>query len=58
MCSHFSIDESRQSVRPVNGKKLRSRLIVMTDFMTRALAKRSGAADVIEKVGGFILTEY
>lgn len=58
-CPHCSINEIREIVKEVNGRKVNSNvsLWVSTSLPVKALADRMGFSEVIEQAGGKIISE-
>lgn len=55
-CPHATIDELGRIAALLEGKKLKTTLLIGASAPVEALARRQGWADIIEKAGGHILS--
>lgn len=56
-CPNYSAYQLRSLAEMLRGKTLKTRLIVMTSWSLKDQAVRNGDAGIIEKAGGYILTD-
>lgn len=56
-CPHYSIYQMQKIAALLEGKKTKARLIIMTTWIIKEMADRNGYSEIIEKAGGFIMTD-